>query len=335
MVKRSRKKRKKRHKNLLYQRRAMEKYHAQIRRLLDERQPKSVEEANEYIQQFVGMRDIPPPQRELTAEEKAQDMMYDAWDEPRRAKRIQLARRALEIFPDCADAYVLLAEETAGAPEEAKELYEKGVAAGERVLGKEFIEKEAGNFWGLLETRPYMRARLGLAQALWAMGRRREAVSHYREMLRLNPEDNQGVRYLLIDALLLEGFDDEAEDLLARYGDDYSADWFYSRALCAYRRSGASKGANKWLKDAFEFNPFVPLYVMGLKEMPRKLPEYVGVGDENEAVSYIAGAIECWAKTPGAVDWMVEGFLSHVEREMRRNRRGFRKFKRGKHGKRR
>jgi hypothetical protein len=36
--------------------------------------------------------------------EKAQNLMWDAWDEPVRSKRIAMARRALEISPDCADA---------------------------------------------------------------------------------------------------------------------------------------------------------------------------------------------------------------------------------------
>ena len=38
-----------------------------------------------------------------------------------------------------------------------------------------------------------MRARLGLAQALWAMGDQQAAIEHLHDMLRLNPGDNQGV----------------------------------------------------------------------------------------------------------------------------------------------
>ena len=52
--------------------------------------------------------------------------------------RSRLARRALEISPDCADAYVLLAE-NAGSRKEALELYQKGVEAGTRALGPELF----------------------------------------------------------------------------------------------------------------------------------------------------------------------------------------------------
>lgn len=40
-----------------------------------------------------------------------------------------------------------------------------------------------------------MRARAALAGTLWRLGRREEAVDHQRELLRLNPNDNQGLRY--------------------------------------------------------------------------------------------------------------------------------------------
>ena len=47
-------------------------------------------------------------------------------------------------------------------------------------------------------------------------------------MLRLNPSDNQGTRYLLIDALLELGRDVDADALLERYEEDDSAAWAWS-----------------------------------------------------------------------------------------------------------
>jgi len=47
-----------------------------------------------------------------------------------------------------------------------------------------------------------MRARAALAQCLWSLGKHEEAIGHYRELLRLNPSDNQGMRYLLAASLL-------------------------------------------------------------------------------------------------------------------------------------
>src|SRR5262249_48596951 len=48
---------------------------------------------------------------------RAQEVMYDAWDQSNPRARVALARKALAISPLCADAYVLLAEEEAKSPE--------------------------------------------------------------------------------------------------------------------------------------------------------------------------------------------------------------------------
>ncbi len=71
---------------------------------------------------------------ELTASDRAEEVIYEAF-EASGAERVRLARRALEISADCADAYVLLAEH-ASSPDEARKLYEQGVAAGERRTGQ-------------------------------------------------------------------------------------------------------------------------------------------------------------------------------------------------------
>src|SRR5262245_39259464 len=126
--------------------------------------------------------------------DEAQELMYQAFGMPNPEERVKLAKQALDLSPDCADAYVLLAEHTKSR-KEALRLFEKGVAAGERGLGSKAFQEDAGHFWGILETRPYMRAREGLASKLWTMGRRDEAIKHLQDMLRLNPGDNQGVRY--------------------------------------------------------------------------------------------------------------------------------------------
>ncbi|TIM20799.1 MAG: hypothetical protein E5Y61_32895, partial [Mesorhizobium sp.] len=40
--------------------------------------------------------------------------MYEAWEATSRSKRITLAKETLKIWPLCAEAYVLLAEEEGG-----------------------------------------------------------------------------------------------------------------------------------------------------------------------------------------------------------------------------
>jgi len=287
--------------------RAMEKMFADINHLLGQREFESVEEMNAFLQKALaseeGIPPAPPPETPL---EKAQELVYEALETTNQRKRLQLARKALKVSKDCADAYVLLAEETAKNLDEAIELYEQGVEAGERALGPEAFEEGEGHFWGILETRPYMRARHGLAFCLWEAGEREKAIEHYTEMLRLNPGDNQGIRYLLAGHLLEEGSDEALGELLRRYEDDIAASWVYTRTLWTFRKEGASKEAAAALEEALEANPFVPLYLLGQKRLPTVPPELIGLGDEREAVSYAMEDLTVWLKTPGALEWLRE-----------------------------
>ena len=283
-------------------RRAMEKTMSDIGRLLSEHEFSSTEEMNAFLNEALASGK-PPATLPRTPVEQAQDLMYEAWNSTGQ-KRVKLALQALEISKDCADAYVLLAEESARSLNEAKDLYELGVKAGERALGPQTFEENVGDFWGMMETRPYMRARAGLAACLWQLGERQQAIEHYADMLRLNPGDNQGLRYTLATALLEEGADEALGELLKQYEDDAAAAWSYNRALWIFRQKGASSQANRALKKALEANPFVPSYLLGRKRLPKRLPEYIGFGDESEAVDYVIDAIPAWQKTAGALEWL-------------------------------
>ena len=242
--------------------------------------------------------------RQSDAVAEAQQLMYDAWEAPTRQRAVVLAKKALSISPDCADAYTFLAEQTAKSVEEAIDLYTKGVEAGERAIGRQAFVEDVGHFWGLLETRPYMRARTGLAQCLWAADRREEAVEHYQDLLRLNPNDNQGIRDLLMPCLLELGRDKDAEKLFKQFDDDGMAAWMYSRLLLDFRKYGDSPKAGASLKAALAENKFVPSYLLGRKKMPRNLPDHYGCGDDSEAVAYAYANIAAWQTTPGALEWL-------------------------------
>jgi tetratricopeptide (TPR) repeat protein len=240
--------------------------------------------------------------RETTPLDRAQDIMYRAF-EASGAEQVRLAQQALEISSDCADAYVVLAEH-AKAPGEAQKLFEQGMAAAERALGKQAFAEHEGHFWGVLETRPYMRARQGLAQCLWEAGRRDEAAGHYREMLRLNPGDNQGNRYALASLFLDMERHDDLRHLLAEFEDDASAVWAYTKALVAFREEGGTAPAKKLLMRAVKANQHAPAYLLAHKQLPRDLPPYISLGGDDEAVTYAAANRRAWLNTPGAISWL-------------------------------
>jgi tetratricopeptide (TPR) repeat protein len=248
--------------------------------------------------------------------DRAQDLVYEAM-EARGRRRIQLARKALELSADCADAYVLLAEDSID-PTEARDLYAQGVAAGERALGPAVFDEGAGNFWGDLRTRPYMRARFGLARSLEDLDQLDEALPHYRELLRLNPGDNQGARYPFLNALLLAGREDEAGALLRQFGDEPTALWQYGHALWAFRREGDCPASRQKLRAAFRANRHVPGYLVGDSEWPALLPDSYAMGSREEAVICVDELGDAWEETPGALEWLDTHAPSGKRRKRRR-----------------
>jgi len=64
------------------------------------------------------------------------------------SQEVRMARRALSISPNCADAYNLLAEEEAKTVEEAKELYQKAISAAEKTIQKKTLKDLKERFWG-------------------------------------------------------------------------------------------------------------------------------------------------------------------------------------------
>lgn len=282
-------------------RRAMERATAELQRFVAQSEFKSLEQVQDAIRRrFSGSLDA-IPSTASTPLEQAQDMAYRAFD-ARGRRRVQLARKALELSGDCADAYVILAEH-AGDLERARDLYAQGVAAGERALGPQAFEEEAGHFWGLMTTRPYMRARFGLAETLEALGRADEAIDHYRELLRLNPGDNQGVRDRLLPALLVQGRDEEAGALLRQFSGESSAVWRYGAALLAFRREGDSPAARASLRRALRANRHVLDYLTGEQQLPGADPPAYELGSEEEAIICARALAGAWRTTPGAVEW--------------------------------
>ena len=241
--------------------------------------------------------------RKESALERAQELIYEAWEAGTARERIRLAKRALAISDRCADAHVLLAETSAKGIVDMRRHFERGVAAGEAAIGRKRFEHAVGAFWGILETRPYMRARAGLGECLWQLGERAAAIDHYRDLLRLNPNDNQGLRYILVSWLLTVDDHLAVEKLLVDYEGDAFADWTYTRTLLSFRK-GDKVAALAAVKKAWKRNPHVPDLLLGISLLPEDLPDGYTFGSPDEAHVYVARALDNWTAVRGALEWL-------------------------------
>lgn len=112
-------------------------------------------------------------------ESPADPLVEEAWEAPSRAERLVLARRALDVDPDCLDAHSLLA---ALADNPAPHL-RAAVEIGERLWAPVFDEPLM-NWARMAGTRPWMRAMLDLA----AIAPEEEALRLRARLRVLDPE---------------------------------------------------------------------------------------------------------------------------------------------------
>jgi tetratricopeptide (TPR) repeat protein len=285
----------------LFDRRSMEAVQAKIVRYFEEHPAASIEEMSRIMQEkFSGSIDDLPDAEPRSPAERAQQLCYQAFDAIGR-RRVILARQAIQVDSDCADAYNLLAE-AAYEPADVLRYYEQGLRAAQRTLGSEF-EESIGHFWGIHATRPYMRAREGCAQILDYLGRTDEAIAHAWEMLRLNPNDNQGIRYSLLAWLLKIHADEQAGKLLKQY-DEHTANWSYAKVLLAYRLSGKSTAAERELAVAMKSNRYVPERLLADEDF-QPIEQY-SLGSPEEAEFAARELYPAYEATPGALEWLAD-----------------------------
>jgi tetratricopeptide (TPR) repeat protein len=236
----------------------------------------------------------------LTDEDKSNELVDFAYESsPKKGK--QLIEQALTLDPDDADAYNYLG----GLEQDIKkalDFYIKATEAGKRKLGKKVFKEDKGHFWYIIETRPFMRVKFNLAEALAILERDAEAVKHYVELLELNPDDNLGVRYELLSILLKNEVYDSCEDLVRGFPDETSSLWLYNVALYYFKTENPIK-ARRILKKAKNENQHVSKFLLGKKKLPDSMPEYIAVGGVEEAALYVAKNKHLWYDAEGAIQF--------------------------------
>ncbi len=296
-----------------------------FRRLADEIEGQefdSLEELNAYLQALAnsGVLDRPAD----TPAERAQELVDRAWDESSPAKRVRLAKEALALWPACLDAYSILASEAADM-DEALRLLREGVRVGEEDIGREMLEEQAGHFWSLVKTRPYMRVRYHLALGLWAVGHHDEAMEHAEALLRLDIRDHMGIRFDLVNWYLALQQTAQAGGLFTRFGEeDPSCLWQWPRALWLFQREGDSPRARQVLAEVARANPHLPLAVVrfALHGPPVVLPDSYDLGGPEEAELAVYRGLLAWMLTPGALGWWAKQLSPLVVRDPADLRRG-------------
>jgi len=171
----------------------------------------------------------------------------------------------------------------------------------EFTLGVDLLE------WGWLENRPFLRAYCGLGLAYQDRGELEEARSIFLNLLEMNPDDNQGVRALVIECHFALNEPEKVLDVCAIYPDDTLPEVLYGKPL-ALLQINRPKKARKALKEAINLLPMVAEELIKKQhvEIKGRMDGYVVYGGEDQAYEYWEGSGTYWEQTPGALELIKE-----------------------------
>lgn len=339
------------------------KYLKAIEQALESQDFASTEEMNAYIQKnFIG-RNIDDISNEFddsafenSPRGKAQAKLNAVDPSNLDATNRRHALAATKIDPSYTDAWYALGQ-TYESPAKAKSAYQKAINLGKKEFSSEIKEclalAEKGDpdekswLWGHHEARTFLMAYERVAEFYASQDNLDKAIATYEEILRLNGNDNQGIRHTLLPMYLLHEPYTKIEKLLASYPEDSSPQWLFAHALYEFQKVYAHKAAdgswdlkksenpenitgllllpqltedfskaNDLLKQAMESNGLVPLFLCDIRCAFFSTADSHMAGGADEAFLTAQTMGTLWIIDPISHLWLQESCFGPLHRDI-------------------
>jgi tetratricopeptide (TPR) repeat protein len=217
-------------------------------------------------------------------------------------KRLQLLQAALARDPECFPARIELADAEFGQGnwKSCGEAYDEIIRRGE------YLRNDLSTVWWKdAETRPYLRAIYGKAMTEWHLSRFAESAEHLEYLLKCNPADNQGVRFLIPMLHLLAEKSQKAARYFKSYEKNYPNDfkepsflfgWALSCSLDGHERSAR----NKYIEGILR-NIYIAPMLLEVDDPPRSIWLPTDRAEPNYASDFVQSYALLWDREPGAL----------------------------------
>lgn len=188
---------------------------------------------------------------------------------------------------------------------------------GKNAFPKEFNPKKDKILWVDLENRPFLRACQILGLEYQYRKNFKRAIDLFSENLNFNEDDNQGIRYLLLECYLdlkdYVGF----KNLLDKY-EDYSVEFLYGRVIYALIKNNGQNSMNL-ISKAIECNKHVLTELSKekhIKPEPRRIPGEPNF-DAGIAIGSIQQAYDYWERNKKTMELkLIRDYFQYVKATM-------------------
>jgi len=187
--------------------------------------------------------------------ENSDNFLEMAYNAETKTKAKNYLKKALELDPNNLDAELFLADISAKSQLEFLQKTEAIIVHGNKLMEEQGYFKKAcvGDFWLILETRPYMRARYQYAILLSQCRMIKKAITECEEMLKLCKGDNLGVRYLLMHLYTVMEDEKSALKLHKKFELSMNTQFLLPLSILYYKLLDFKK-AKKYLLELSETN---------------------------------------------------------------------------------
>ena len=233
------------------------------------------------------------------------DQALDIWEKGHDEVAEKMLRSIVAECPNHIDAihHLSLIYNGQGREMEAYIYCQAAVGIGLHALPRKFRWETARMEWGWLENRPFMRAYHNLG--VWNLDNARydEAIEIFKRILSVNPNDNQGVRYLLPKCWFEKNELSRILTHCRKYADDACPEILYSEAL-ALARLGRSEEALEALENCVVKLPLVGRELLKKRHpRPQSLLEgYISHGGADQAYYYWKSFGKYWSESESALE---------------------------------
>lgn len=250
--------------------------------------------------------------------------VYDYLEEAEKAETYEehmaALKKALAIEPENPDVLLqILSAEKGDEPDEFLDALSALISkiSAEKKM-QDHLQNDRGDFWGILETRPYMRVRQKYMDTLTECGMFTAAAEEGEELLKLNPGDNQGIRYALMHIYAFREDEKSALALHRKYESADETQMLLPLAVLYYKKRKFKK-AGEYLKRLMKVNKETRDFFMKMsdREKARKLlsnlPDYYKMFSIEELTVAVYENGFLYSSTPVFFIWADKWFTRNAK----------------------